>query len=115
MRAYLAKVTFEKDIYRKAAEGALTFRGHLSHPVGLAVHDVGPYRPGPLKPGHVFSIDPMIWVPEEKLYVRMEDVIVVTATGVENFTDFLPSTPDEIQRTMKEPGVLQFRPPTVIR
>ena len=53
----------------------------------------------------------MIWIPEEKLYIRMEDVVVVTDTGVELFTDFLPSTPDEIEKAMKEPGVLQFRPP----
>lgn len=111
MRSYLSKVTFEKEIYRKAAESGLTFRGHLSHPVGLAVHDVGPYRPGPFKKGHVFSIDPMIWIPEEKLYVRMEDVVVVTDIGVELFTDFVPSAPDEIERIMKEPGILQFRPP----
>ncbi len=112
MRAYLAKVTFEKEIYRKAAEAGLSFRGHLSHPVGLAVHDVGPYRPGPLKPRHVFSVDPMIWVPEERLYIRMEDVVVVTKNGVELFTDFLPSTPDEIETMMKEPGLLQYKPPT---
>lgn len=112
MKAYLASVTFEKEIYRNAAEAGLKFRGHLSHPVGLAVHDVGPYRPGPLKKGHVFSVDPMIWVPEEKLYIRMEDVVVVTNNGVELFTDFLPSTPDEIEKAMKEPGILQFRPPT---
>ena len=111
MKAYLENVKFEKEIYRKAVEAGLTFRGHLSHPVGLAVHDVGPYRPGPLKKGHVFSIDPMIWIPEEKLYIRMEDVVVVTDTGVELFTDFLPSTPDEIEKAMKEPGVLQFRLP----
>ena len=111
MRAYLSRATFEKEIYRKAAEAGLKFRGHLSHPVGLAVHDVGPYRPGPLKKGHVFSIDPMIWIPEERLYVRMEDVVVVTASGVELFTDFVPSTPDEIEKTMQESGILQFRPP----
>ncbi len=111
MKAWLSKVTFEKEIYKKGAEAGLTFRGHLSHPVGMAVHDVGPYRPGPLKKGHVFSVDPMIWIPEERLYIRMEDVVVVTETGVELFTDFVPSTPDEIEKIMGEEGVLQIRPP----
>lgn len=110
MKAWLARVTFEKEIYKKGAEAGLKFRGHLSHPVGLAVHDVGPYRPGPLKKGHVFSVDPMIWIPEERLYIRMEDVVAVTETGVELFTDFVPSTPDEIEKIMREEGVLQFRP-----
>ena len=29
------------------------------------MHDVGNYRDRKLQPGMVFSIDPMIWVPEE--------------------------------------------------
>ena len=62
----------------------------FSHTVGMAVHDVGSYRNGPLKPGQVFSIDPQLRVPEENLYLRYEDTVVVTETGVENFTDFLP-------------------------
>lgn len=114
MRGYLSKATFTNAVHRKAAEGALTFRGHLSHPVGMAVHDVGNYRSGPLEVGQVFSVDPMLWVPEDSLYVRMEDVVVVTKEGVENFTKFLPSSPDEIEQAMAEEGVLQMKPPAVI-
>ena len=102
---------FSKEIYREAAKGALTFRGHLSHPVGMTVHDVGGYQKMALVPGLVFSIDPMIWIPEERLYVRMEDVVAVTEKGVENFTDFLPSRPDDIKKLMREEGILQIRPP----
>lgn len=101
---------FSKPIYEKACRDALKFRGHLSHPVGMAVHDVGVYTRTPLQPGTVFSIDPMIWVQEEKLYVRMEDVVVVTETGVENFTDFIPAELADIEKTMQEKGVLQMRP-----
>ncbi|MCZ6777058.1 MAG: Xaa-Pro aminopeptidase [Ignavibacteria bacterium] len=112
MKEVFEATKFSKSIHRKAAEGTLTFRGHLSHPVGMAVHDVGNYRVRPLRQGDVFSIDPMLWVPEEKLYVRMEDVVVLTEDGVENFTDFLPSELDDIEKLMKEEGVLQFRRPT---
>jgi len=38
----------------------------------------------------VFSVDPQMWVREENLYLRFEDTVVVTETGVENFTDFIP-------------------------
>ncbi|MDL1878816.1 M24 family metallopeptidase, partial [Cytophagia bacterium CHB2] len=89
---------------------ALKFRGHLSHPVGMAVHDVGDYKKSLLQPGMVFSIDPMIWIPEEKQYVRIEEVVAVTETGVENFSDFVPAELDEIENLMKEEGVLQKRP-----
>jgi len=53
----------------------------------------------------------MLWVPEEKLYVRMEDTVVVTSTGVENLTALLPARLDEIEGLMKDRGVVQFRPP----
>jgi Xaa-Pro aminopeptidase len=54
----------------------------------------------------------MVWIPEENLYIRMEDVITVTETGIENFTAFLPGKPEEIEKLMREPGVLQLRAPT---
>ena len=58
--------SFSKEIYRKACEDALEFRGHFQHPVGMSVHDVGRHKGKPLEVGMVFSIDPMIWVHEEK-------------------------------------------------
>ncbi len=112
MADYIDRNTFSKPHYEKAVKAALTFRGHMQHPVGMAVHDVGNYKATPLTPGEVFAVDPMIWVPEEKLYVRVEDVVVVTLTGVENFTDFVPVDPKEIEALMKETGLLSFRPPT---
>lgn len=115
MADYLKRNKMLKPEYEAATQAALKFRGHLSHPVGMAVHDVGVYTNGPLKQGMVFSIDPMLWVPEEKLYVRMEDVVVVTESGVELFTDFLPSTIDEIEKLMKEEGILQKRPPSTVK
>lgn len=57
----------------------------------MGVHDAGVYTRTPIQPGTVFSIDPMIWVHEEKLYLRLEDVVAVTETGVENFTNFIPT------------------------
>lgn len=107
MRAVFAAIDFSKEIYRNAAEAAFDFKGHLSHPVGMTVHDVGNYRNMKLQPGMVFSIDPMIWVPEETLYIRMEDVVVVTENGVENLSDNLPVEMDDLERLMREEGVIQ--------
>jgi len=110
MRSVFESIDFSKKIYRDAAEGAFTFKGHLSHPVGMAVHDVGSYRDRTLLPGMVFSIDPMIWVPKERLYVRMEEVVVVTEDGVENLSGNLAIELDDIERLMKEEGVIQKMP-----
>jgi Xaa-Pro aminopeptidase len=51
-------------------------------------------------------------VPEENLYQRYEDTIVVTDTGFENFTDFLPMELDDMERLVLEKGVVQKVPPT---
>ena len=108
MKPLMRKYQFSKNIYRKAAEKMIaTGGGVLSHPVGLAVHDDGPYRNGPLKVGHVFAVDPQMWVPEENLYLRYEDTIVITEEGMENFTDFLPSELNELEDLVKQEGVLQ--------
>jgi Xaa-Pro aminopeptidase len=76
----------------------------------MAVHDVGAYRDAPLKAGQVFSVDPQMWVPEENLYLRYEDTVVVTPAGVENFTAFLPSELDDIEKLVRETGIVQKLP-----
>ena len=65
-----------------------------------------------LKPGHVFSIDPQLRVPDETLYIRYEDVVAVTETGVENFTDFLASELDAMEKIVQSGGgmVRKFPP-----
>ena len=110
MRKVLDKISFSKEIYRKACEDALEFRGHFQHPVGMSVHDVGRHKGKPLETGMVFSIDPMIWVHEEKQYIRMEDVVVVTEDGVENLSANLPIEMDDLESLWREEGILQKRP-----
>ena len=111
MRQYLVGKTFASPAHQKAVEAGLVFRGHFQHPVGMAVHDVGRVRGVSLKPGMVFTIDPMIWIPEERLYIRIEDMALVTADGVENLSGFVPTSIADVQRTIAEPGVVQQRPP----
>src|SRR6185369_4739901 len=113
MKLVFVKTKFSKPIYARAATNLVERGGGVfSHPVGMAVHDDGAYNRGPLKPGHVFSIDPQLRVPEEELYLRYEDVVVVTGTGVENFTDFLPSELSDIEKLVAKNGIVQKRPPT---
>ena len=112
MEPVFARTKFSKPIYEKAARTLVeTGGGVFSHTVGMAVHDVGGYRDGPLKPGQVFSVDPQMWVREENLYLRFEDTVVVTETGVENFTHFLPMELDDMERLVLEKGVVQKVPP----
>jgi Xaa-Pro aminopeptidase len=89
--------TWSKEIYKEAARRTLEFRGHLSHPVGMAVHDVGNYREGVLVPGETFAVDPQMWIPEEELYIRVEDTGVVTETGFEIYTKDAPLELDDVE------------------
>ena len=110
MKVYLKGKKFANPAHLKAVQNGVKFRGHFQHPVGMGVHDVGRVRGKPLKEGMVFTIDPMIWIPEERLYVRIEDVALVTETGVENMSAFVPTTIKEIEKTIKEKGITEFRP-----
>jgi Xaa-Pro aminopeptidase len=72
----------------------------LSHYVGLNVHDPNDYDV-PLGPGAVFTIEPGIYIPEEKLGVRIEDTLYVDQDGkLINLTAKLPHTADEVERAM---------------
>lgn len=72
----------------------------LSHWLGMDVHDVGDYST-PLKPGMVLTLEPGIYLPQEGLGVRIEDDVVVTATGAEWLSAKAPRAPDEIERLMQ--------------
>jgi Xaa-Pro aminopeptidase len=113
MEPVFARTKFSKPSYEGAARELVERGGGVfSHPVGLAVHDDGPYSGGPLKPGHVFSIDPQLRVPDENLYIRYEDVVAVTETGVDNFTDWLVSELDDMEKVVKTGGgMVQKFPP----
>lgn len=72
----------------------------LGHYVGLNVHDPGDYDV-PLGPGAIFTLEPGIYIPEEKLGVRIEDILYVDRDGkLVNMTANLPHTADEVERAM---------------
>jgi Xaa-Pro aminopeptidase len=117
MEEILGRTKFSKPVYEKAARGFVSqfknpsgpWGSVLGHWIGMAAHDVGEYG-GPLKPGMTFTIEPALEVPEEKIYIRAEDAILITETGVEVMSDFLPLEIDEIEGLMKEKGLLQQYP-----
>jgi Xaa-Pro aminopeptidase len=73
----------------------------LSHWLGMDVHDVGDYN-AKLAPGMVLTVEPGIYIPGEKLGIRIEDDILVTATGSENLSAGAPRKAEEVERLMRE-------------
>jgi Xaa-Pro aminopeptidase len=60
-----------------------------SHFLGLNVHDIGDYT-RPLEPGMVLTVEPGIYIAEERIGVRIEDDVLITADGYEVLTARLP-------------------------
>ena len=74
----------------------------LGHMVGLDVHDPSNY-PAVLKPGMVFTIEPGVYIPEEKIGVRIECDFLVTADGkLVDLDAALAHTADEVEAAMRK-------------
>ena len=117
MESALATTKFSKPEYERGArefvtsykQSATSPQTGLGHWVGMATHDDG-RDTGPLRAGMVFTIEPALVVPEEKIYVRLEDMIVITNTGARIISDFVPMDIAGIEKVMAEEGMLQRYP-----
>jgi len=73
----------------------------LGHMVGIDVHDPADY-PAVLKPGMVFTIEPGVYIPEEKIGVRIECDFLVGQDGkLIDLDAALPHTADEVEAAMR--------------
>jgi Xaa-Pro aminopeptidase len=72
----------------------------IGHQVGLDVHD--PRWDGPLEAGMVITIEPGIYIAEENLGIRIEDVVLVTPAGAKVLSAALPKEPDEIEKAISK-------------
>jgi Xaa-Pro aminopeptidase len=74
------------------------FTHDIGHQVGLEVHD--PRFDGPLEAGMVITIEPGVYIAEEQLGIRIEDVVLVTPNGAKVLSAALPKEPDEIEKAL---------------
>lgn len=71
-----------------------------SHHMGLDTHDYG-ILTEPIKENMVFTVEPGIYIPEEKFGIRLEDNVVVQKTGEPfNLMRNIPIEADEIEHLM---------------
>jgi len=82
----------------------------IGHRVGLEVHDV--YNETlnlPLEPGDVLAIEPGVYIQEENLGIRIEDMVLVTENGARLLSAALPREIEEIEKEISGGGSSTLR------
>ena len=111
MDAIMASYPFTDDHIKEAATKFVQgFRSRknatsLGHNVGLEVHDPGGLQADTLEPGRIFTIEPQMRIEEEHLGLRLEDMLLITDTGYENLSQFVPIEVKDIEKTMTRRGL----------
>ena len=70
-----------------------------SHHLGLDTHDQM-HRYTPFSAGMVLTCEPGIYIPEENMGIRIENDILVTASGNEDLMAGIPLEIEEIEQIM---------------
>ena len=73
----------------------------ISHHLGIDVHDLGT-RTEPIKAGMVFTVEPGIYIEDEKLGIRIENNVWITRNGNKDLMEKIPLTVEEIETLMKK-------------
>ena len=93
-----------KDDVKNQAKNKPAFKKYcphgISHHMGLAVHDVADINL-PIEEGMVFTIEPGLYIPEEKFGVRIENDFLVTKNGLVDLMSNIPIEVEEIEDIMQ--------------
>jgi Xaa-Pro aminopeptidase len=94
-----------EEVYKKHGfrQQFLELGRYVGHFVGMSVHDVGPMTPDvALKAGVVFNVEPLIEFRDKQIHMRLEDTVLVTATGAENLTAAAPAEVEAVYALVKQ-------------
>jgi Xaa-Pro aminopeptidase len=85
-----------KAVFEKAGIGAQWY-GYPGHFLGLATHDV--LRPsGPIKPGQVVTVEPIVEFPDKQMHFRVEDTVLITRGEPEILSSAIPKEMADVEK-----------------
>lgn len=95
----IAEEVYKQHGYQKEY---LALGRYIGHHVGISVHDVNPPgAPRALQAGVVYNVEPILEIPERKIHIRLEDTVLVTATGAENLTAGVPAEVKDVNALIR--------------
>ncbi len=101
-KSVLAEECIKIGLFKEKAELSNYYYHGVSHFLGLDTHDVGSYKDRVLEPGMVLTIEPGLYIEDEKIGIRIEDDILVTEDGYENLSKDIIRTVEDIEAFMSE-------------
>ena len=109
MDAIMARYPFTDAKIKQAARDFVeryrnSHANSLGHTVGMEVHDVRNPTPT-LEPGQIFTIEPAMQIADEHVGIRLEDMLLITGSGYENLSAFVPVEAGAIEKLMVRHGL----------
>lgn len=98
-RASLAESLKKIGLIKEDAELSKYYYHNVTHYLGLDTHDVGS-RELELKPGMVLTVEPGLYIEEEKIGIRIENDVVVTDDGCEDLAKDIIKSVEDIEAFM---------------
>jgi Xaa-Pro aminopeptidase len=95
----ITEALFSLNLITKKEEYKKYYMHSVSHHLGLDAHDLGD-REKKLYAGNVITVEPGIYIKEEKIGVRIEDDILITKNGCDVLSSMIPKEIEEIERIM---------------
>lgn len=95
----LAEGLKELGIIKESTELSKYYYHNVTHYLGLDTHDVGS-REIELKPGMILTVEPGLYIAEEKIGIRIEDNVLVTEDGNENLSKDIIKSIEDIEAFM---------------
>ncbi len=93
----LAKALIELGLIEDKKEYRKYYMHGVGHHLGLDTHDLMPEN-NVLKEGYVITVEPGLYIPEEKIGVRIEDDVLVTKEGHKVLSAHIPKEISELEK-----------------